>query len=99
MRFAGLEPDTEYSFGSRARRPTAAAGRVPTLARPAGRLLATFATANDVHFGETECGASGSRHRGHRAILRVAPGAPPYPEMMNGAVIDEMRAFGPTRSW
>ena len=33
--------------------------RVRTLARPAGRLLATIATANDVHFGETECGRTG----------------------------------------
>ena len=27
-----------------------------TLARPAGERLCTFATVNDVHFGEVECG-------------------------------------------
>ena len=33
---------------------------VTTLAQPAGALLATFATVNDVHFGEVECGRLGT---------------------------------------
>ena len=53
----GLDPDTRYELDGLAFR---------TLPRPAGERLATFATVNDVHFGEIECG----RHRGHRHRAR-----------------------------
>ena len=56
----GLSPDTEYELeveGVPADRWLPA--DVRTLEQPAGRLLATIATANDVHFGETECGRTG----------------------------------------
>ena len=67
-----------------------------TLAPPRGRLLATVATANDVHFGETECGKTGDPATDAIGpVLRGAPGEPPYPEMMNGAVVDEMLALDP----
>ncbi len=67
-----------------------------TLVQPAGRLLATLATANDVHFGETECGRTGDPATDAIGpILRSAPGARPYPEVMNGAVVDEMLALDP----
>lgn len=96
VRVDGLEPDTEY--------PLTVVGAVPgdylpetvrTLARPAGALLATFATTNDVHFGETVCGAIGGGHEEVGPILTVAPGEPPYPELMNRAAIDEIRALDP----
>jgi hypothetical protein len=95
---AGLEPDTEYPLvvegaatDDRWLPPT-----VRTLARPSGRLLATVATANDVHFGETECGRSGDPATDAIGpVLRAAPGDPPYPEVMNGAIVDEMIALGP----
>src|SRR5947209_3372958 len=62
----------------------------------ARRLLATIATANDVHFGEVECGRIGDLGEEELGpILRAEPGDPPYPEVMNGAVIDEMRGLDP----
>ena len=45
--YDGLEPDTDYEIDGFAFR---------TLPRPPGERLATFATVNDVHFGEIECG-------------------------------------------
>jgi Icc protein len=45
-----LEPATDYEVEGLAAR---------TLERPAGELLARFATVNDVHFGETVCGKVG----------------------------------------
>jgi Icc protein len=67
---------------------------VTTLARPSGRLLATFATANDVHFGEVECGRIGIAEE-VGPIFSVAPGETPYPEVMNNAAIDEMLVLAP----
>ncbi len=67
-----------------------------TLTRPGGRLLATIATANDVHFGETECGRTGDPATDAIGpVLSGAPGATPYPELMNGAIVDEMLALDP----
>jgi 3',5'-cyclic AMP phosphodiesterase CpdA len=96
VRLDGLEPETEYSLVVDGVEPDAALpARVRTLARPSGRLLATIATANDVHFGETECGHLGPPHEDIGPFFASAPGEPPYPELMNGAVIDEMRALDP----
>ena len=96
-RVTGLAADTEYPLaveGTPADRWLPA--RVRTLVQPAGRLLATLATANDVHFGETECGRTGDPATDAIGpILRSAPGARPYPEVMNGAVVDEMLALDP----
>src|SRR3954471_24218333 len=73
----GLEPDTAYELDGFAFR---------TLPR-AGERLATFATVNDVHFGETECGVIEGMDLG--PIHRAEPGEEPYPEVMNrGAVAD-----------
>ena len=58
-------------------------------------MLATLATANDVHFGETECGHLGPPHEDIGPFFASAPGEPPYPEVMNGAVIEEMQALDP----
>jgi Icc protein len=92
-----LAADTEYPLqvdGVPADRWLPA--RVRTLVQPTGRLLATVATANDVHFGETQCGRTGDPATDAIGpILQSAPGARPYPEVMNGAVVDEMLALDP----
>jgi 3',5'-cyclic AMP phosphodiesterase CpdA len=96
-RVTGLDSDTEYDLAVEGAAPDRwLPARVRTLARPPGRLLATIATANDVHFGETECGRTGDPATDAIGpILRSAPGDPPYPEVMNGAVVDEMLALDP----
>lgn len=67
---------------------------VTTLPRPAGKLLATFATVNDVHFGEVECGRLGTPEE-LGPILSAAPGEAPYPRVMNAGAISEMAALDP----
>jgi hypothetical protein len=97
-RVTGLEPDTVYDLEVEGAAPDGRwlPAQARTLAQPAGRLLATIATANDVHFGETECGKTGDPATDAIGpILRSAPGEPPYPELMNGAVVDEMLALDP----
>jgi Icc protein len=93
----GLTPDTEYELavdGAPADRWLPPVFR--TLELPAGRLLATIATANDVHFGETECGRTGDRATDAIGpILRTDPGDTPYPLVMNRAVVREMTALDP----
>lgn len=94
----GLAPDTEYAVAIEGAEPD---GRwlppvARTLVQPPGRLLATIATANDVHFGETECGKTGDAAADAIGpVLRAEPGAQPYPELMNDAVVDEMVALDP----
>jgi 3',5'-cyclic AMP phosphodiesterase CpdA len=96
VRLTGLEPDTDYELAVDGVEPDAALpARFRTLARPPGRLLTTIATANDVHFGETECGHLGPPHEDIGPIFRSAPGDRPYPEVMNGAVIEAMQALDP----
>ncbi len=96
-RVTGLDPDTECALEVEG----AAPGRflpasVRTLARPAGRLLATVATANDTHLGERQAGLTGDPATDAIGpILESAPGDPPYPETMNRAVVEEMRALDP----
>lgn len=58
-----------------------------------GERLATFATVNDVHFGETECGVIEGLDLG--PVFSTAPGEDPYPEVMNRAAIAEMAAIDP----
>ena len=69
-RFDGLEPDTGYTFLDTP---------VRTLLKPEGALLCRFATVNDVHFGETECGVLDEFESG--PVFRSEAGEPPYPEM------------------
>lgn len=96
-RVTGLEPATEYTL----KVDGAAYGawlpsKFTTLERPPGQLLATIATANDVHFGEVECGRLGDLGETELGpIMRSEPGEPPYPQVMNGAAIDEMRTLDP----
>lgn len=94
-RFGGLAPDSDHRL--EIPDPTAD-GRsteitVRTLPRPGGNLLSTFATVNDVHFGELVAGQVDDHHEG--PLRRVPPGSEPYPEVMNRAAADEMAAMDP----
>lgn len=79
----GLTPDTEYTLDGIALR---------TLPRP-GELLSRFATVNDVHFGEVECGVIEGFEMG--PVFTSAEGADPYPEVMNRGAIAEILAIDP----
>ena len=94
-RITGLEPETEYALRVDGAAPTdLLPAQVATIARPPGALLATFATVNDVHFGEVECGRLGTPEE-LGPILSAAPGAEPYPTVMNAAAISEIEALDP----
>lgn len=82
--FHGLAGGQEYTF---------LGVEVRTLVRPPGELLCRFATANDVHFGELECGRLDDNIDG--PIQRADPGDEPYPEMMNRGAVAEMLAIDP----
>ena len=82
-RHEGLEPDADHEIEGFA---------FHTLPEP-GELLATFATVNDVHFGEVVCGVIDGSVIG--PTFRSAPGEPPYPEVMNRAAVDEISAHQP----
>ncbi|MGZ4760674.1 MAG: metallophosphoesterase family protein [Acidimicrobiales bacterium] len=84
-RYPDLEPDQVYEIEGFAFR---------TLARPGGEHLCTFATVNDVHFGEVECGIIEGLDIG--PTFAVAEGEQPYPEMMNRAAVAEIEAIDPT---
>jgi 3',5'-cyclic-AMP phosphodiesterase len=96
-RATGLDPATAYRLEVEGAEPDEyLPAEVRTLERPAGRLLATIATANDVHFGEVECGRLGNALEEELGpVFESAPGEPPYPETMNRAVIAEMEALDP----
>lgn len=83
-RFEGLRPATAHILGGVA---------VRTLVRPPGELLARFATVNDVHFGELECGMIEGVDGG--PVMRPADGEPPYPVTMNHGAVAEIRAIDP----
>ncbi len=84
FRHEGLRPECDYEFHG-------VAGR--TLPRPGGELLCRFATVNDVHFGETECGRIDAHPLG--PILRRRAGERPYPELMNAGAVAEITAIDP----
>ncbi len=84
VRLTGLKPDTPYQHDGVAFR---------TLARPGGERLATIATVNDVHFGETQCGLVEGVDIG--PVLSVPAGAEPYPEVMNRGAIAEIGSIAP----
>lgn len=83
-RVEGLSPDADHHVHG---------VEVRTLPRPGGELLTRFATVNDVHFGEQECGRIDDHPEG--PIQRSGPGEPPYPETMNRAAIAEIAAIDP----
>lgn len=78
-----LRPDTWYEFRGH---------HVETLS-DLGEALATIATVNDVHFGETECGVISGTDIG--PTFSVGPDDEPYPEMMNRGAIVEIAALNP----
>ena len=96
VRCSGLDPATDYDLAVEGAPP---GPYLPpsfrTLAVPRGRRVAVFATANDVHFGEAECGHLGPPHDDIGPIFSSPPGEPPYPETMNRAVVSEMQALDP----
>ncbi|MEO6120551.1 MAG: metallophosphoesterase [Acidimicrobiales bacterium] len=79
-----LQPATEYVFHGET---------FTTLPRPPGRRLATVATVNDVHFGETECGVLEGLAVG--PVLRSGPDEVPYPDVMNAAAVVEIATARP----
>ncbi|MBA2608366.1 MAG: metallophosphoesterase [Actinobacteria bacterium] len=83
-RLDDLAPDADFEFDH-------VVGR--TLPRPAGELLCRVATVNDVHFGETRCGVVEGTNIG--PVLEAAPGEAPYPDTMNRAAVDEIKAIDP----
>lgn len=84
FRHDDLQPDSDYEFeGVTAR----------TLPRPHGQLLCRFATVNDVHFGEIECGRIDDHPQG--PILRREPGETPYPQVMNAGAVREIASIDP----
>ena len=84
VRRGGLAPDTAYEIDGVAFR---------TLPRPPGERLATVATVNDVHFGETVCGVMAGIDLG--PPMETGPDEPPYTETMNRAAAAEIAAVGP----
>jgi hypothetical protein len=82
--YGGLEPDTLQEIEGFVFR---------TLRRPPGELLCTFATVNDVHFGETVCGLIDGVDLG--PVYSVPEGAEPYPAMMHRHALDERAAADP----
>jgi 3',5'-cyclic AMP phosphodiesterase CpdA len=94
-RVTGLEPEATYSLGVEGADNTPLLpGTVTTLARPAGALLSTVATMNDVHFGETECGLLGTEEE-IGPVFTSEPGEDPYPEVMNRGAIAAVQALAP----
>lgn len=90
-----LEPETTYELRvEQAAASDLLPGLVTTLARPAGRLLATVATVNDVHFGELECGKLGT-HAEIGPVFGTEPGETPYWEVMNTGAIEELARLDP----
>jgi predicted phosphodiesterase len=83
-RYEGLAPGTAHTLDGI---------EVPTLSRPGGDLLCRFATVNDVHFGELECGVMEGLEMG--PVLSVGDDEEPYPEMMNRAAVREIAAIEP----
>ncbi len=94
-RVLGLEPATTYALSVAGADPSPLLpAEVTTLDQPAGRLLATFATVNDVHFGEIECGVLGTPEE-LGPVFTSEPGAEPYPEVMNRGAIDAIERLDP----
>lgn len=63
-------------------------GAFATLATPPGQYLFTLALCNDVHYGE---GTSGIIANNWPPAFQQDPGLPPYPEVMLGAMLGDLR--------
>ena len=84
-RYDGLQPDTVHDLDG---------VEVRTLPKPNGELLCRFATVNDVHFGEVDCGRMDGREDG--PIQRREPHEIPHPELMNTAAVAEIGGVDPS---
>jgi 3',5'-cyclic AMP phosphodiesterase CpdA len=94
-RITGLQPETAYALAVEGADPSPLLpAKITTLPAPAGRRLATFATVNDVHFGEVECGLLGTPEE-LGPTFRAEPGDDPYPEVMNRGAIAEIATLDP----
>lgn len=78
-RLDGLRPGATYEIMGH---------EVRTLDRPDGELLCRFATLNDLHFGEVECGRVDDLREG--PVQRVGPDETPYPTTMNRGAVSEL---------
>ncbi|MET1040773.1 MAG: metallophosphoesterase [Acidimicrobiales bacterium] len=81
--YGDLTPGTDYTYDGHEFRTFA----------DLGERLATVATVNDVHFGETICGILESYDDG--PTFSSEPGDDPYPEVMNRSVIADIAAIAP----
>ncbi|MEZ5171625.1 MAG: metallophosphoesterase [Acidimicrobiia bacterium] len=92
----GLTPGAEYGLSVEGAEPHLyLPPTVRTLETPPGALLSTVATANDVHFGETEAGLLGQDPNELGPVFRSEPGEEPYPDVMNRAAIAEIAELDP----
>ncbi len=100
----GLEPGRTYAYQARSAGRVAhqstlqfpgsggsmdAPGVFTTLTPPPGRYLFTIALCNDLHVGEE---TSGVITGGWPPSFQQDPGLPPYPEVMLGALLEDLRA-------
>ncbi len=58
-----------------------------------GERLSVFATVNDVHFGETDCGVIDDPDMG--PVFSVSEDETPYPEFMNQGAVSEISGSNP----
>ena len=58
-----------------------------------GERLSTFATTNDVHFGEAQCGVVSGQDM--EPVFSVSVDETPYTEVMNACAIKEILAINP----
>ncbi len=94
-RVKGLEASTTYPLALDGAEASAfLPDTLTTLDPPPGQLLATIATVNDVHFGETECGKLGTPEE-VGPVFSVAPDEEPYPETMNRGAIRAIEQLDP----
>jgi 3',5'-cyclic AMP phosphodiesterase CpdA len=106
VRVDGLEPDTEYALaiesdGAGPAEPSRyCPARARTLPAPRGRVVARFATLNDLHFGEprfggvmTEDNEYGDPAPGFPAV-RETDGDVPYWKLMNEDAVADINAAG-----
>jgi predicted phosphodiesterase len=104
VRIEGLDPDTEYTLAVEvdgAARPAPDRyfpERVRTLPSPSARRTATFATLNDLHFGEPRFGGQLTADHEYGAaaegfpLIRAEDTEVPYWRLMNDDAIAEINA-------